>query len=167
MKLHGSFVRRADARPQHFLQQRSHARNDSFDACRICPLCFQHLKHIIQQDHRCFILVADRGCSLLNKNFYGCPYFGTVIVKKSRCCLLYTSKIAAYAPVVLCAGSGIAFLMFIRMMIWPISDTIYGIEPFQHMNEIYICAALLVLSFLFSEISLYMKKTKEAKPKAA
>ena len=64
-------------------------------------------------------------------------------------------------------GSGIAFLMFIRMMIWPISDTIYGIEPFQHMNEIYICAALLVLSFLFSEISLYMKKTKEAKPKAA
>ena len=81
--------------------------------------------------------------------------------------MLLINKIAAYAPVVLCAGSGIAFLMFIRMMIWPISDTLYGIEPFQHMNEIYICAALLVLSFLFSEISLYMKKTKEAKPKAA
>ncbi|EET61262.1 hypothetical protein BRYFOR_06907 [Marvinbryantia formatexigens DSM 14469] len=74
--------------------------------------------------------------------------------------MLLINKIAAYAPVVLCAGSGIACLMFVRLMIWPISDTIYGIEPFQHMNELYTCAALLVLSFVFSEISLYMKKTK-------
>lgn len=81
--------------------------------------------------------------------------------------MLLINKIAAYAPVVLCAGSGIACLMFIRLMIWPISDTIYGIEPFQHMDELITCAVLLVLSFVFSEISLYMKKTKEAKPKAA
>ncbi len=77
--------------------------------------------------------------------------------------MLFINKIAAYAPVVLCAGSGIACLMFVRLMIWPISDTIYGIEPFQHMNELYTCAVLLVLSFLFSEVSLYLKKTKEAK----
>ncbi|MFR9223587.1 MAG: hypothetical protein ACLVKN_17945 [Flavonifractor plautii] len=32
-------------------------------------------------------------------------------------------------PRPLCLGSGVA-LMFINIAIWPVSDTIYGIEPF-------------------------------------
>lgn len=77
--------------------------------------------------------------------------------------MLLINKLAGFAPVVLCAGSGIAFLMYVHLIIWPVADTIYGIEPFQHMDELITCAVLLVLSFVFSEISLYMKKTKEVK----
>lgn len=74
--------------------------------------------------------------------------------------LLFVGKLAPYAPVLLCAGSGVALLLFIHAMIWPISDTIYGIEPFPHMQELTTCAVLLVLSFVVSEVSLYLKKTK-------
>lgn len=74
--------------------------------------------------------------------------------------LLLVNNLAGFAPVLLCLGSGISFLLYIKMMIWPISDTIYGIEPFAHMNEIIICAVLLVASFVLSEVSLYMKKSK-------
>ena len=76
--------------------------------------------------------------------------------------LLLVQKLAAYAPVLLCIGSGISLLMYAKMMIWPVSDTVYGIEPFPYINEVIICAVLLLLTFIFSEISLYMKKTKEA-----
>lgn len=77
--------------------------------------------------------------------------------------LLLVQKLDGFAPVLLCAGSGISFLLYGKMMIWPISDTIYGIEPFPYINEVIICAVLLVVSFIFSEISLYMRKTKEVK----
>lgn len=72
---------------------------------------------------------------------------------------LLVRKLDGFAPVLLCAGSGISFLMYAKMMIWPVSDTIYGIEPFPYMNEVILCAVLLLVSFIFSEISLYMKKT--------
>lgn len=75
--------------------------------------------------------------------------------------MLFIHKLDGFAPVLLCASNGIAFLMYIKMMIWPISDTIYGIEPFPYMRQLIICALLLFLGFVFSEISLYMKKTKE------
>lgn len=77
--------------------------------------------------------------------------------------LLLINKVSFFAPVVLCAGSGIAFFMYVHMIIWPVSDTIYGIEPFQHMDVLIQCAVLLVLSFVFAEISLYLKKTKAVK----
>lgn len=76
--------------------------------------------------------------------------------------LLFIRKADGFAPVLLSLGSGIGLLMYGKMMIWPISDTIYGIEPFPYMNEVTVCAVLLALSFVFSEISLYMKKTKDA-----
>lgn len=79
--------------------------------------------------------------------------------------MLLINKLAPFAPVVLCAGSGIAFLMYVHMIIWPVSDTIYGIEPFKHMNELILCAVLMLLSFVVSEVSLYLKKIKV--PKAA
>lgn len=74
--------------------------------------------------------------------------------------LLFVDRLAPYAPVLLCGGSGIALMMFIHAIIWPVSDTIYGIEPFTHMTELITCAVLVVLSFVISEISLYMKKVK-------
>lgn len=77
--------------------------------------------------------------------------------------LLLVRKLDSFAPVLLCAGSGISCLMYAKMMIWPVSDTIYGIEPFPYINEVMICGVLLLLSFILSEFSLYMKKTKEVK----
>lgn len=74
--------------------------------------------------------------------------------------MLFVEKLAPFAPILLCAGSGIALMMFVQVIIWPISDTIYGIEPFTHMSELIICAVFLVLSFLVSELALYLKKVK-------
>ena len=74
--------------------------------------------------------------------------------------MLFVDKLAPFAPVFLCAGSGIALLMFVHVIIWPVSDTIYGIEPFTHMTELTLCAVLLALSFVVSEVSLYLKKVK-------
>lgn len=74
--------------------------------------------------------------------------------------MFFIEKTADYAPVVLCAASGIAIMLFIHVIIWPVSDTIYGIEPFAHMNELILCAVLLLLSLITSEVSLYMKKRK-------
>lgn len=74
--------------------------------------------------------------------------------------LLFVDKLAPFAPVLLCVGSGVALMMFIHAIIWPVSDTIYGIEPFTHMSELTTCAVLIVLSFVISEVSLYVKKVK-------
>ncbi len=75
--------------------------------------------------------------------------------------MLLIPKVDGYAPVVLLIGSGVSALMFIDMMIWPISDTIYGIEPFGYMNEIYLVGGLLLASFIISEVALYLRKVKK------
>ncbi|MDD4850490.1 MAG: hypothetical protein PHO10_07290 [Gemmiger sp.] len=75
--------------------------------------------------------------------------------------MLFVEKLAPYAPVLLCVGSGVSLLMYIHAMIWPVADTIYGIEPFAHMRELTICAALLGLGFVVSEVALYLKKVKK------
>lgn len=75
--------------------------------------------------------------------------------------MLFVDKPAPFAPVLLCLGSGVGLMMFVRVIIWPVSDTIYGIEPFAHMSELMLCAVFLVLSFLVSEVSLYMKKIRQ------
>lgn len=74
--------------------------------------------------------------------------------------LLLGNKTAGFAPTVLCLGSGISFLMFVKMVIWPVTDTIYGIEPFPQFTQLVICAVLFVVTFLLSEVVLYMKKYK-------
>ena len=74
--------------------------------------------------------------------------------------MLFVDKLAPFAPVFLCAGSGIGLLMYVHVIIWPVSDTIYGIEPITHMTELTLCAVLLVVSFVASEVSLYLKKVK-------
>lgn len=73
---------------------------------------------------------------------------------------IFVDKLAPFAPVFLCIGSGISLMMFIHVIIWPVSDTIYGIEPFTHMNELVLCFVLIALSFIVSEVSLYLKKVK-------
>lgn len=74
--------------------------------------------------------------------------------------LLVNERTAGFAPALLCLGSGISFLMFIKMVIWPISDTIVGIEPFPQFTQIIVCAVLLVVTLILSEAALYMKKYK-------
>lgn len=75
--------------------------------------------------------------------------------------LLFTGKqFAGFPPAILCLSSGISFLMFVKMVIWPISDTIYGIEPFPQFTQLIICAVLLFVTFVISEVALYMKKSR-------
>lgn len=75
--------------------------------------------------------------------------------------LLFTGKrFSGFPPALLCVGSGISFLMFVKMVVWPISDTIYGIEPFPQFTQLIICAVLLLVTFVVSEVALYMKKFK-------
>lgn len=74
--------------------------------------------------------------------------------------LFVSERTAGFAPALLCLASGISFLMFIKMVIWPISDTIVGIEPFPQFTQIIVCAVLLVVTLVVSEAALYMKKYK-------
>ena len=72
--------------------------------------------------------------------------------------LLVNERTAGFAPAVLCLGSGVAIMMFVKMVIWPVADTVYGIEPFPQFTQLVICAVLLVVTLVASEIVLYMKK---------
>ncbi|MBR1814221.1 MAG: hypothetical protein IJ773_10405 [Lachnospiraceae bacterium] len=76
--------------------------------------------------------------------------------------LVISKPTAGFAPAILCVASGISFMMFVMMVIWPVSDTIYGIDPFPQFTQLVICAALILLTLLFSEVALYMRKYKEA-----
>ena len=72
--------------------------------------------------------------------------------------LLIGTHTAGFAPAVLSLGSGISLLLFIKMVIWPIADTIYGIEPFPQFTQLVICMVAIVLALVVSEVALYMKK---------
>lgn len=74
--------------------------------------------------------------------------------------LLAGERTAGFAPALLCLASGISLLMFIKTVIWPIADTIYGIEPFPQFAQLVVCAVLLVVTLVVSEAALYMKKYK-------
>ena len=77
--------------------------------------------------------------------------------------LLFVSKATSgFAPAVLCLASGIGLMMFVRMVIWPVSDTIYGIDPFPQFVQLVICAVLIVLTLIVSEVALYMRKYRKA-----
>ena len=52
--------------------------------------------------------------------------------------------------------------LFIKIAIWPVSDTIYGIEPFPAFTQLVVCAALLAATLVVSEVVLYMKKYRSA-----
>ena len=72
--------------------------------------------------------------------------------------LLLGERTAGFAPAVLCVASSISIMMFIKMVIWPIADTVYGIEPFPQFTQLVICAVLIAATLLVSEVVLYMKK---------
>ncbi len=72
--------------------------------------------------------------------------------------LLINERTAGFAPALLCLGSGISFLMFVQMVIWPIADTIYGIEPFAEFNKLVLCAVLMLVTLVTAEVGLYTRK---------
>lgn len=75
--------------------------------------------------------------------------------------LLLGKKFAGFGPALLSLASGISLLMFVKMVIWPVADTIYGIEPFPQFTQLVICAVMFVVSLVVSEVALYMKKYKD------
>ena len=77
--------------------------------------------------------------------------------------LLFASKpTAGFAPAILCVASGVSFMMFAMMVIWPVSDTIYGIDPFPQFAQLVLCAVLILLTLVVSEVALYMRKYRKA-----
>lgn len=76
--------------------------------------------------------------------------------------LFLGERTAGFAPAILCLGSGIALMMFVQIAIWPVSDTIYGIEPFPQINQLILCAVLIVVTLVVGEIGLYAKKYQPA-----
>lgn len=76
--------------------------------------------------------------------------------------LLINERTAGFAPALLCLGSGIAFLMYINMVIWPIADTVYGIEPFSAFTQLVVCAGLMIATLVVAEVGLYAKKYRNA-----
>lgn len=76
--------------------------------------------------------------------------------------LLAGERTAGFAPAVLCLGSGIALMLFVQIAIWPVSDTVYGIEPFPQIVQLIVCAALILVTLVVAEIGLYAKKYKPA-----
>ena len=76
--------------------------------------------------------------------------------------LLAGERTAGIAPALLCLGSGVALMLFINMAIWPVSDTIYGIEPFPQITQLVVCAALIAAALVVGEIALYLRKYRPA-----
>ena len=76
--------------------------------------------------------------------------------------LLAGERIAGFAPALLCLGSGVALMLFINIAIWPVSDTIYGIEPFPQITQLVVCAALIAAALVVGEIALYLRKYRPA-----
>ena len=72
--------------------------------------------------------------------------------------LLAGERTAGFAPALLCLGSGVALMLFINIAIWPVSDTIYGIEPFPQITQLVVCAALIAAALVVGEIALYLIK---------
>ena len=76
--------------------------------------------------------------------------------------LLAGERTAGFAPALLCLGSGVALMLFINIAIWPVSDTIYGIEPFPQITQLVVCAALIAAALVVGEIALYLIKYRPA-----
>ena len=76
--------------------------------------------------------------------------------------LLGGERTAGFAPALLCLGSGVALMLFINIAIWPVSDTIYGIEPFPQITQLVVCAALIAAALVVGEIALYLRKYRPA-----
>ena len=71
-------------------------------------------------------------------------------------------RLEGYAPVVLCIASGLSCLAFIHRMVWPVADIFTAIDPVTFISQLITCAAVLLASFVLSEVALYMKKRKVA-----
>ena len=76
--------------------------------------------------------------------------------------LLAGERTAGFAPALLCLGSGVALMLFINIAIWPVSDTIYGIEPIPQITQLVVCAALIAAALVVGEIALYLRKYRPA-----
>ena len=76
--------------------------------------------------------------------------------------LLAGERTAGFAPALLCLGSGVALMLFINIAIWPVSDTIFGIEPFPQITQLVVCAALIAAALVVGEIALYLRKYRPA-----
>jgi len=102
--------------------------------------------------------VNFRGAVYTHGSLFSDAAFIWLISAAALSIIMMFIKLENFAPVVLCIASGISFLVFIHHMVWPIADIFTAIDPVSFVPELILCGALLLLSFILSEVSLYMKK---------
>lgn len=69
-------------------------------------------------------------------------------------------RLENFIPAVITAIIGIAALLFVYAMYFDISVVLVGIDKSSFDSRFIICCILFVISFIISEISIYMKTAK-------
>ncbi len=99
-----------------------------------------------------------RGIDYSHGSLFSDAAFITLIAAAAVSIVMLFIKLENFAPVVLCIASGVSFLVYIHHMVWPIADIFTAIDPVSFVPELIVCGVLLLMSFILSEVSLYMKK---------
>ena len=76
--------------------------------------------------------------------------------------VMFLTKTDGFAPAVLTALTAAALLAFIYATYFDISVVLVGIDKTGFDPEFIVCAVLITLSFLLSEVSVYTKYRKDA-----
>lgn len=92
--------------------------------------------------------------------YYSSGVFFTLLAALPVAVVLFLLKGDGFVPAALAALSGVAALQFIYAMYWDISVVIVGIDKNSFDTRFIVVCALLAVSFVVSEISIYMKMRK-------
>ncbi len=99
-----------------------------------------------------------RGINYSHGSLFSDAAFIWLITAAALSLIMLFIRLENFAPVVLCIASGLSLLVYIHHMVWPIADIFTAIDPVSFIPELILCGALLLISFILSEVSLYMKK---------
>ena len=102
--------------------------------------------------------VNFRGVNYSHGSLFSDVAFIWLISAAALSIIMLFIRLENFAPVVLCIASGLSLLVYIHHMVWPIADIFTAIDPVSFIPELILCGALLLISFILSEVSLYMKK---------
>ena len=99
-----------------------------------------------------------RGVNYSHGSLFSDAAFIWLISASALSIIMLFIRLENFAPVILCIASGLSLLVYIHHMVWPIADIFTAIDPVSFVPQLILCGALLLISFILSEVSLYMKK---------
>lgn len=92
--------------------------------------------------------------------YYSSTIFIAFLVALPAAAVLVLLKLDNFAPAALAAATGVGTLAFVYAMYYDVSVVMVGIDKSSFDPAFILCAVLMLVSFLLSEVALYMKKTK-------